>query len=92
MDRRIILLSGPVASGKTTLARNLADRFDMKVLRTRDWLMSELENRGREGRADLQWEGERLDQETDGTWVLKGLDRDCVLGVPQRASLSIPLG
>ena len=76
MDRRIILLSGPVASGKTTLARNLADRFGMKVLRTREWLMSELENRGRGGRADLQREGEWLDQATDGTWVLKGLDRD----------------
>ena len=76
MDRRIILLSGPVASGKTTLARNLADRFGMKVLRTRGWLMSELENRGRGGRADLQQEGERLDQETNGMWVLQGLDRD----------------
>ncbi len=76
MDRRIILLSGSVASGKTTLARNLASRFGMNVLRTRDWLISELENRGRRGRADFQKEGERLDQETDGTWVLQGLDRD----------------
>ena len=76
MDRRIILLSGPVASGKTTLARNLANQFGMKVLRTRGWLISELENRGRGGRADLQREGERLDQETNGTWVLQGLDRD----------------
>ena len=76
MDRRIILLSGPVASGKTTLAHNLADQFGMKVLRTRDWLMSELETRGQGGRADLQREGERLDHETNGTWVLKGLDRE----------------
>ena len=76
MNRRIILLSGPVASGKTTLARNLASQFGMKVLRTRDWLISELENRGQGGRDDLQREGERLDQETDGTWVLQGLDKD----------------
>ena len=76
MDRRIILLSGPVASGKTTLARNLADQFGMKVLRTRDWLTPELDNRGRGGRSDLQREGERLDQETNGTWVLKSLDRE----------------
>ncbi len=70
------MLSGPVASGKTTLARNLADRFGMNVLRTRDWLKTELENRGRGGRADLQREGERLDQETNGTWILKCLARD----------------
>ena len=70
------MLSGPVASGKTTLARNLASQFGMKVLRTRDWLISELENRGQGGRDDLQREGERLDQETDGTWVLQGLDKD----------------
>ena len=76
MDRRIILLSGPVASGKTTLARNLADQFGIRVLRTRDWLLSELEDAGQVERADLQQEGDRLDQETDGTWVLKGLARD----------------
>ena len=70
------MLSGPVASGKTTLAHNLASRFGMKVLRTRDWLISELENRGQGGRDDLRREGERLDQETDGAWVLQGLDRD----------------
>ena len=76
MDRRIILLSGPVASGKSTLASNLADRFGLKVVSTSDWLKSELANMGQGGRADLQREGERLDRETNGTWVLKGLDRE----------------
>ena len=76
MDRRIILLSGPVASGKTTLATKLVKQFSLKILRTRAWLKSALEDGGRPGRADLQREGEQLDQETNGTWVLKGLDRD----------------
>ena len=70
------MLSGPVASGKTTLATNLIDHFDLKVLRTRAWIESALEDVGRPGRATLQREGEQLDQETDGTWVLRGLDRD----------------
>ena len=76
MDRRIILLSGLVASGKTTLARNLADQFGMDVLRTKDLLTSALAQTGHPGRADLQSEGERLDRETGGTWVLESLDRE----------------
>ena len=76
MDRRIILLSGSVASGKTTLACKLAERFGMDLFRTRIWLESEPNYAKREGRTDLQREGDRLDLETDGTWVLKGLDRD----------------
>ena len=76
MVRRIILLSGPVSSGKTTLARNLAERFSMDVLKTRDLLISALEQTGRAGRADLQSEGDRLDLETDGTWVLESLERE----------------
>ena len=76
MDRRIILLSGPVASGKTTLAHNLAEQFGMNVLRTKDLLTSALEHTGRPGRADLQLEGERLDRETGGMWVLESLERE----------------
>ena len=76
MDRRIILLSGPVASGKTTLAHNLAEQFGMDVLRTKDLLTSTLEHTGRTGRAHLQLEGERLDRETEGTWVLQSLQRE----------------
>ena len=38
MDGRIILLSDPVASGKSMLAGRLSDRFNMKLLRTSDKL------------------------------------------------------
>ena len=38
MDRRIILLSGPVASGKSMVASRLSDQFHMKLLRTSDLL------------------------------------------------------
>ncbi len=75
MDRRILLLSGSVASGKTTLARKLADRFGLDLLRTRDWLKTNACDGSGEGRSELQTLGERLDQETGGTWVLEGLDR-----------------
>ncbi len=76
MANRIILLSGSIASGKTTLAQRLADRFGMRVLRTREWLASALGNRGKEGRTDLQIKGDLLDTETGGAWVLEGLARE----------------
>lgn len=76
MDTRIIILSGPVASGKSALARKLSETFGMRLLKTRDWIISALGNGGQLGRVNLQLEGERLDQETDGTWVLKELDQD----------------
>ena len=76
MDNRIILLSGPIASGKTTLARNLGERFGMRVLRTREWLASALGNRGQQGRIGLQNQGDRLDADTGGAWVLEGLARE----------------
>lgn len=76
MDNRIILLSGPIASGKTTLAQRLAERFGMRVFRTREWLTSALGDRGQKGRTDLQEKGDRLDTETGGAWVLEGLARE----------------
>ena len=75
MTRRIILLSGPVASGKSMLARRLADQFDMWLLRTSDLLKSSITATDDTGRAALQREGDRLDEQTEGRWVLDGLDR-----------------
>ena len=88
MDRRIILLSGPVASGKTTLARNLAKQFGMGLLKTRDLLASALEHTGRTERVDLQLEGERLDREKNGMWVLASLERE-LRGRPAHQSIIV---
>ena len=84
MDTRIIILSGPIASGKTSLARNLAETFNMRLLKTREWITSALGNKGAGGRVDLQAEGERLDRETNGNWVLKELDQDLRRGRGER--------
>ena len=77
MDRRIILLSGPVASGKSTLAGQLADQFDMTLLNTGDLLKAEMDGVDEPGRLDLQRMGDELDECTGGGWVLGGLDRLC---------------
>ena len=66
--RMVVVVSGPVAGGKSELARRLEVRFHGKRLSTRLVLMGGL--RGREAtRATLQRVGRRLDRETGGSWV-----------------------
>lgn len=73
MDRRIILLSGPVASGKSMLASRLSDRFNMKLLRTSAVLRALMPPSSQGGRIALQDLGDELDTRTEGTWVLNSL-------------------
>jgi adenylosuccinate synthase len=67
MPKRIIVLSGHVASGKSTLADNLADRYGVTVVKTIN-LIREQKGTGLE-RMALQEAGDALDRETRGTWV-----------------------
>ena len=73
MAKRIILLSGPVASGKTTLCDTLVDRYGFKLLKTHDLIkaaqQTELERRA------LQLGGDALDRKTKGRWVAAQLVR-----------------
>lgn len=73
MARQIILLSGPVAAGKSTLSATLAERFGVSPLRTQDLI------RARTGaeldRSALQQAGETLDRTTEGTWIARELTR-----------------
>ena len=63
------MLSGPIASGKTTLARNLAKHFNTTTVQTRNLLQRMLVHGDSSGRSELQAEGERLDRITDGRWL-----------------------
>lgn len=72
---RIILLSGPVASGKSTLSRCLEHRLNMTVLQTRELIERRLGQHRAADRGNLQSNGERLDRETGGTWVRDELKR-----------------
>jgi len=71
--RRIILLSGPVASGKTTLSENLTKRFEFRCFKTRELIHSLLETAL--DRRALQEAGERLDRTRGGEWVATALAR-----------------
>ena len=44
MFNRIILLSGPVSSGKSTLAKGLAERLNMHVFKTSELLQDKVRN------------------------------------------------
>ena len=80
MPRKIVLISGSVASGKTTLVDLLVEEFpDVQVLKTKDIirelarkkLRRELESE----RRAMQEFGDLLDKETNGRWVRDALRR-----------------
>lgn len=73
MIEQIVLLSGPISSGKTTLAAGLAEKYGFEWLKTRA-LIAELT--GAEGRAELQKAGEKLDKQTGGRWIVDHLTRE----------------
>ena len=70
----IIVLSGEIASGKSSICKGLQDSFDFKVLSTKTALqeIAKSQNKGKlpEKRGFLQGFGEKLDNETGGKWVL----------------------
>lgn len=75
---RIVVLSGPVGSGKSTLGRNLANKFNLEHVRTQD-LMREVASANKTElaaeRKAMQQYGERLDAETGGQWVADEIGR-----------------
>lgn len=72
----IVVVSGPVAGGKSQLARELARRFDGRRLSTRELLTPHLESGTLPTRQILQRIGGELDERTGGSWVPDGLSRD----------------
>src|SRR5688572_25206871 len=82
MEGTIIALSGAVSSGKSTLARRLAERYEGDRFSTRHLLTratgSDVE------RAALQAAGDALDRETGGAWVADALSRE-VAELPEDA-------
>jgi adenylosuccinate synthase len=73
--RRIVVVSGPVAGGKSQLAKALAKRFSGERFSTRALLMPDLPKREEATRSTLQRVGAELDEKTDGRWVADRLSR-----------------
>ncbi|HEV2331045.1 MAG TPA: adenylosuccinate synthetase [Verrucomicrobiae bacterium] len=69
----IVILSGQIGTGKTTLAKNLESNFGFFHVKTRDFLTAR--GRGLQlERSALQLFGEKLDSKTGGAWVVEDLD------------------
>ncbi len=76
---QIVLLSGSVSSGKTTLSEHLRSQFGFDILKTKEVLRSLAPKKpGRElelDRKGMQLFGEKLDRKTEGRWVLTALTK-----------------
>jgi len=64
----ILLLAGPIAAGKTTVASSLAGRTGVQVLRVREELAARLGVNTRD-RSTMQAAGRAPDTETQGRWL-----------------------
>lgn len=74
----ILLLSGEIASGKSTLSKNLVEKFGFKICKTRESLreLGKSHLRGAEPtREFLQKFGESLDKKDKGKWVLNAFNQ-----------------
>lgn len=74
-ERKVILvLSGEICTGKSTLAKLLEDRFNFRNCKTKDRLLKIAEKK-RKGKSpkrdDFQRLGEELDVKGEGKWVLE---------------------
>lgn len=86
MAKRIILLSGPVASGKTRLATALVERYGFVSIKTRKLIESLV--RVPNERGALQKAGQQLDDETQGQWVAQAFTRE-VSRLPDECSVLV---
>src|SRR5690348_10245482 len=79
MPKLTILISGSIATGKTSLCEGLRSHYDATILKTKqvlkDLATKKLKRELPSERRALQDFGEQLDRETDGEWVLRALQR-----------------
>jgi len=71
MLKRLIVVSGPIASGKSLLANHLIEKHGATGFRTKDWILKR--KKITPNRLALQEAGEVLDRATKGRWVVDSL-------------------
>jgi adenylosuccinate synthase len=71
---RIVILSGPICSGKSELSQKLYDHHGAKIIKTRDLIKQQIPSVPDE-RGSLQRAGEKLDRADRGAWVQNALSK-----------------
>ncbi len=72
MPDLVLLLSGPIASGKSTLAKSLVERHQFRAIRSGQYLQAMAVARGIQiNRLALQELGDGLDEATDFGWIVQ---------------------
>ena len=71
---RVVLVSGPVCSGKSSLVSQLQTQHGAKVVKTKD-LILRMSPKTTPERRKLQIAGQRLDNSDDGAWVATALQQ-----------------
>lgn len=74
MAKQIVILSGHVCAGKSTLARRMAARFDFQHIKTWSFIQSRGQHLRLE-RSALQEFGQRLDEKTGGAWLCEDFQK-----------------
>ena len=67
-------MSGPICSGKSALVRQLAEKHDAKIIKTKELILRKLP-RTKPVRPALQLAGQKLDKADGGAWVGEALQR-----------------
>lgn len=70
----MVLISGAICSGKSSLVRQFHERYRAEVFKTKDLILTLLP-KTRETRTALQRAGEKLDKADGGIWVAEALQR-----------------
>lgn len=65
---KIVLISGPICSGKSALVRQLQEKHDATVVQTRELILQQ-SAKTESDRLTLQRAGQRLDSKDGGAWV-----------------------
>ncbi len=69
---RIVLISGPICSGKSALTAHLKDRHGAEIVKTKE-LILKAKPKTKPERRSLQLAGQRLDNSDGGVWVAQAL-------------------
>jgi adenylosuccinate synthase len=90
---RVVILSGPICAGKSTVVESLCKRYGARPVKTRDLIKHQLPG-VKDERGALQRAGEKLDRADGGAWVKNALVRGnrILLEGTQGTSLSIHHG